>query len=227
MHRPYVPFSQPTYLRQGYAPVPSAKSPVEIVDAPFSKEYSMEAAAALPPFPQSDTVQKQTRQGKLPLYLLCRWQDSTGNATSKNYHSWLWTLDEAIDGYSLCTVISCTMSSLYSSNNLLQLLGVAINEFGPTARNTKSTSLGSSVSVSPTFMIPNIVYASTATQNPQASLDNYFAYYDGSYSGPICCDVRGLTFRTMTVTLCDESLAVLVDGSDMTGYNMNLMLRFE
>lgn len=190
-------------------------------DAKPSEESRFGFAEALKQYEQDTGQVQDTREGKKPAYKFFRWVDSSGNGTSKNYVSFGWPFNPAIEGYKRAGIVSFNMTNQYNAAHLFRYIGVRINEIS-TPLTCTSHEAGTNI-VNPTFLLPNLVWLQGA-QNPVTGITSDVVYFDPT-GECMSFDLRGMTLPEISVTLCDENMQVLTPLASPTNYNMYMLLK--
>lgn len=219
--QPFTPdprLSQPNYQASGYVPFPPKQGPASIEDvaATHKRQRVDEIEAA---FSYGDRSVQQPRQGQEPHFINLRWADSDGNGTVKNYQTFGWNINPALEGYSRMYIDSVIFTQLYAQTEITAV-GMQIDPLvSPTQLSDDDTA------VKPVFMIPNQVISSQGQVLPSAANQNYFSYQRASDNGPYSINVKGQTLSRLTLHLCDDAYTTLTNGV-MTNYKFSLNLCF-
>lgn len=183
--------------------------------------------------PNRDSTTNGAIQGPNPYYLVIDSNEALEKVTGPFANSqYVFNLGKKIQGYSTCSLTFAYLQGYSNFSRQFQnFIGINIKEFGisPVDLATQDlsqivTSSGT-VSVSPTFIVPRIypLYNNTATTVVDADVVAFTESYENQYS----TDVTGMTFNTMTVTLCDETWTELYyTGGGTPTFAFKCMLRF-
>jgi hypothetical protein len=182
--------------------------------------------------PDKNNVTNGAVQGPNPYYLVIDNSENTDAVTGPFSQSqFTFNLGKKIQGYSTCSLTFAYQQGYGNYNRQYQnFIGMNIKEFGISPINLATADIfdtvsgSGTVSVSPTFLVPRTypVYTATATVVDQNVL-SFSEAYENQYS----VDVTGMSFNTMTVTLCDETFTELYyTTGGVPNYAFKCMLRF-
>lgn len=166
-----------------------------------------------------------------PRQIFLRWVDRSfdSGATLTNTFNRLvqfgWNLPEIIKGYDSITLFSCNVNMAWF-HNFGSYLGIQLNADSNLLNSDMITSAdgsnaGSSKVVSPTWLLPNANGAGTIDVSNMSNMGS-----PDPRNSAWAANIRGKSFGSLSVTLCDEGLAPLiyVGSTPGTAYYFYLVL---
>lgn len=170
------------------------------------------------------------RAKKPPRLMFMRWQDRSSGAsatltnTFNNTNQFSWNLQESISGYDSLTLYSANLNMVWFTG-FGQYLGIQLNggsEMLGSGLVTSADGLSAGKMVQPTWLVNNAGgSATTADVNNSSNMGS-----PDPRNSVWACSIRGKSFGSLGVTLCDETLQplVYVGSTPMTAYYFNLAL---